>query len=74
MTNLYSKQRSLAGWIFLPQKLRYYSSGFFTFSELHQGAAEALECGAGDQHADPGPVRHPAGHGAGQLGGRRHLE
>lgn len=44
------------------------------FPELHQGPPETLKRGAGDQHADPGLVRHPAGHGAGQLCGRCHLE
>lgn len=44
------------------------------FPELHQGAAEALKRGAGDQHADLGSVWHPAGDGVDQLCGCRHLE
>lgn len=43
-------------------------------AEFHQSPSQEVECGEGNQRADPGTVRHPAGHGPGELGGSPVLE
>lgn len=43
-------------------------------AEFHQSPSQEIERGEGNQRADPGAVRHPAGHGPGELGGGPVLE
>ena len=43
-------------------------------AEFHQSPSQEVERGEGNQRADPGAVRHPPGHGPGELGGGPVLE